>query len=90
MSGCECKRGGSVSATARNIKRSAQPEMKGIRPILKKLRTLAGFLFFFVAAAFVRRQKIQSREKSKLSPDFQKFRGALKTTPEDRKLWLET
>jgi hypothetical protein len=46
MSGCECKRARSVSAIARNIKRSAQPEMKGIRPILKQLRTLAGFLFF--------------------------------------------
>jgi len=34
MSGCECKRD------------SAQPEIKGIRPILKRLRTLAGFLFF--------------------------------------------
>jgi hypothetical protein len=78
MSGCECKRDG------------AQPEMKGIRPILKELRTLAGFLFFFVAAGFARRQKIESREKSKLSPAFQKLRGTFKTTPEDRKLWLET
>jgi hypothetical protein len=34
MSGCECKRD------------SAQPVMKGIRPILKQLRILAGFLFF--------------------------------------------
>jgi hypothetical protein len=34
MSGCECKRD------------SAQPSIKGTLPILKKLRTLAGFLFF--------------------------------------------
>jgi hypothetical protein len=34
-----------------------------------------------------RRQKIESREKLKMSPKFQKFHGKFKTTREDRKLW---
>src|SRR5215471_7211158 len=59
---------------------------KGIRPILKQLRTLAGFLFF-VAAGSASRQKIESRRKLKMSPNFQEFRGRFKTTREDRKLW---
>jgi hypothetical protein len=60
---------------------------KGIRPVLKQLRTLAGFLFFPAAAGFARRQKIESRGKLKVSPEFQKFRATFKTTREDRKLW---
>jgi len=35
MSGCECKRARSVSAIARNIKRSAQREINGTEIALK-------------------------------------------------------
>jgi hypothetical protein len=40
-----------------------------------------------VAAGSARRQKIESRRKSKMSPNFQKFRRRFKTTREDQKLW---
>ena len=69
--------------------RSGRASAKGIRPILKQLRTLAGFLFFFVASVSARRQKIESPGKLKVPPEFQKFRGGFKTTREDRKLWPE-
>jgi hypothetical protein len=58
MSGCECKRD------------SAQPEIKGIRPILKQLRTLAGFLFFSWLPASTGGKTIESLENQKCRRSF--------------------
>jgi len=78
--------GAAVDDHGNSMTGTASLASKGIRPILKQLKTLAGFLFF-VAAGSARRQKIASRRKLKMLPNFQKFRGRFKTTREDRKLW---